>query len=92
MIGLRIGRKYGKALLSIGKEDDKYREYAKELEEMERLLDKEEDAKVVLTSPRYSRDVQKKVLNSILEKLNFSDVMKNFLNLLVEKRRLTFLP
>ncbi len=92
MIGLRIGRKYGKALLSIGKEDGKYREYAKELEEMERLLDREEDAKVVLTSPRYSRDVQKKVLDSIVKKLRFSDVIKNFLSLLVEKRRLRFLP
>lgn len=91
MIGLRIGRKYARALLAIGKEDGKYREYAKELEEIDRLLEREEDAKLVLTSPRYSRDIQKKILNNILAKIQFSDTIKSLLNVLVEKRRLQFI-
>ncbi len=76
MIGLRIGRKYARALLAIGKEDGKYREYARELEEIDRLLEREEDAKLVLTSPRYSRDVQKKILSNILARVQFSDTIK----------------
>ncbi len=91
MIGLRIGKKYAKALLSIGKEDGKYREYARELEEIARLLEREEDIKLILASPRYGRDVQKKVLHGVLERLGFSDTMNSFLNLLVEKRRLQFI-
>lgn len=91
MIGLRIGKRYARALLAIGKEDGKYREYVRELEEIDRLFEREEDVKVVLTSPRYSRDVQKKILNNILGKIQFSDTIESLLNLLIEKRRLQFI-
>ncbi len=88
MINLALARRYAKALLSIGKEDGRYKEYGEELSAFAYLLEREQELKNAIINPIYPGDSRQAVLREILAKLNFSPITNNFLNLLFDKQRL----
>ena len=85
MKNLAIARRYAKALLLIGKEDGQTETYRKELAEFSELIEKEESLERAINNPLYEAAGRKKVLETIIEKVALSAIMKSFLILLFEK-------
>ncbi len=91
MKNLAIARRYAKALLLIGKEDDQTDIYRRELERVARIVEREEELAYALTNPLYDAAGRKKLLAEIIAKLNLSRAMSSFLILLFDKGRIGFL-
>jgi F-type H+-transporting ATPase subunit delta len=91
MKNLVIGRRYAKALLLIGKEDGNTEIYREELAGFSELIEREKALEQAIINPLYNAEGRKKVLESVLEKLDLSRVMKSFLTLLFDKGRFGYL-
>jgi F-type H+-transporting ATPase subunit delta len=89
---MAIARRYAKALLLIGKEDGKAETYREELAGFAGLFEKEPSLQQAVSNPLYEMEGRRKVLDTVVGKLNFSDVMQSFLMLLFDKGRIGFLP
>ncbi|OPX20974.1 MAG: ATP synthase F1 subunit delta [Desulfobacca sp. 4484_104] len=88
MINLIIARRYAKALLTIGKEDGRYKEYGEELNAFAQLLEREPDLKNAIVNPIYSKDDRRGVLLRVTELIKLSPMVSNFVKLLFDKRRI----
>ncbi len=82
-----IARRYAKALLLIGKQDGHAEKYRKELDGIVALLDSNPVIEQTVTNPLYDTQNRKKILQTVIEKLKVSKVMKSFLLLLFDKQR-----
>jgi F-type H+-transporting ATPase subunit delta len=91
MKNLAIARRYAKALLLIGKEDGKTETYREELAGFSALIERESALEQAISNPLYNAAGRKKVLETVLEKLALSGIMKSFLTLLFEKGRFIYL-
>ncbi|MGB2928890.1 MAG: ATP synthase F1 subunit delta [Desulfobacterales bacterium] len=91
MKNLKIARRYAKALLIIGKEDDKAETYKEELDRFSDLITREKELERAITNPLYDVGGRKKVLQAVIDKVNISKVMSSFLLLLFDKKRFGFL-
>ena len=88
MIGSKISRRYAKALLSLGQEDGQYEKYGRDLQEFGDFCSANREFFRVISSQIFPVEERKKVLDLVLEKSPFSDTLKNFLRLLVDKNRI----
>ncbi len=91
MIGLRIARRYAKALLTIGREDGKAEKYKEELGGVVKLLEKQKELEMALSNPLYNAEGRKKVLQAVVGRLSLSKVMSSFLFLCFDKGRIQYL-
>ncbi len=92
MIGAaKVARRYAKALLDIGKEEGKYLDYGKELEAFLGLCEKTPELLGVLSSKIIPSDERRRILDFVLGKGGFSEVIKRFFQVLLEKERIGFL-
>ena len=90
MIGLRIARRYAKALLAIGKEDGQAETYKEELGGFVRLLQENRNLEHAISNPLYDPESRKKVLKAVVERSGLSQVMAAFLFLLFDKGRIQY--
>lgn len=88
MIDLTVARRYAKALLTLGKEDDKYKEYGEALSGFAHLLEREPELNDALLNPIYSQQDRRKLLLRMIELLQMPPMVSNLLSLLLEKHRL----
>lgn len=88
MIGSKISRRYAKALLSIGQEQGQYEEYGENLKEFARFCRENGEFYRIISSKVFSLEDRRKVLEAVLEKSGFTDTVKNFLRLLLDKDRI----
>ncbi len=91
MKNLAIARRYAKALLLIGKEDGRTDTYREELDAFSGLIEQEGALKEALVNPLYDTAGREKVLKTVIEKLNLSQVVASFLLFLFDKGRIGFL-
>ncbi len=84
----RISKRYAGALFSLGQEDGSFATYGKELEEFKDFFLKNTDFGNAISNPIYKLEERKEVLKYVLGKSNFSNMVKNFLNLLLDKNRI----
>jgi len=89
LIGSRVSRRYAKALLSLGQEDGRYEEYGRNLQEFSDFCKRNEGFFQVISNRLFSAEDRKKILDAVLEKTTFSDTVKNFLRLLIDKNRVS---
>lgn len=87
-----LAKRYAKALFAVGKEDGAFDEYARGLAGMAELYTTMPEVPDALTNPFYPLDVREKVMEQLVVSLGVSQVMGNFLKLLVQKRRADILP
>ncbi|MBW2083596.1 MAG: ATP synthase F1 subunit delta [Deltaproteobacteria bacterium] len=85
MISSKISRRYAKALFGIGREDGNYETYGKCLEEFARFCEENENFFKVISSKIFSTEERIRVLEAVLAKSDFPDVVKNFLRVLLDK-------
>ena len=88
MIGSKISRRYAIALFSLGQEDGNFEKYGADLAEFSKFCHDNEEFGQVIADPIFAVEERKAVLLAVLEKSGFSDVVKNFLKLLVDKNRM----
>ena len=88
MIGSKVSKRYAKALFSLGQEDGNFEEYGQELSDFETFYRDNDDFRQVIVNPVFAVEDRRKVLQVVLDKSNFSGVVKNFLNLLLDKNRI----
>ncbi len=89
MISSKISRRYAKALLSLGIEDGNYETYGRDLQEFTGFCSENEEFFQVISSRIFSVEDRKKVLENVLRKGELSNVINNFLRLLLDRNRIS---
>jgi F-type H+-transporting ATPase subunit delta len=87
-----VAKRYAKALFAVGKEEEALDAYSETLGGLAELLAKQPDIADALSNPQYPLEVREKVVGHLVKALDASQVMGNFLRLLVQKRRAEVLP
>jgi F-type H+-transporting ATPase subunit delta len=87
---LAIARRYARALLLIGKEDGKAETYREELEGVANLISGSDELEQAISNPLYDAAGRKKVLETLIAKIDVSVVIRSFLLLLFDKGRFGF--
>jgi len=88
LISSKLSRRYAKALFSLGQEDGNFLQYGKELEQFSDFCYANREFLGVVANQIFSVAERKNVLNAILDKSAYSDLVNNFLRLLLEKNRI----
>ncbi len=88
----RIARRYAKALFDLAREQGRIEPVGQELRELYDLLASNPELRTTLLTPVLPRRVKAEVLGALLEKLGPSDLVANFLRVLLEARKLPALP
>jgi F-type H+-transporting ATPase subunit delta len=88
LIDMTVARRYAKALLTMGKDDDHYKEYGEGLSGFAQLLEREPELKDALLNPIHSREDRRKLLLRMIELLQLPSMVSNLLQLLLDKHRL----
>jgi len=91
LIGKGIARRYATALFKVGVEDGQAEKYAEELKTFNDFLEGDKEVKFYLITPLVERTLQRQVLDTLLEKMALSEIMKRFILLLFDKKRLAAL-
>jgi F-type H+-transporting ATPase subunit delta len=88
---MTVPRRYAKALLTLGKEDGKYKEYGEGLKGFAALLGREPELKDALLNPIHGREDRRKLLLKMIELLQLPPMLGNLLQLMFDKLRLNAL-
>ncbi|KIH77838.1 ATP synthase F1 subcomplex delta subunit [Geoalkalibacter ferrihydriticus] len=86
-----ISKRYARALVQLGTEQNKVEEFAGELDKVLAAFAAEKNLRMVLESPSFPYRKRSAILAALGEKLGLSQGMKNFLGLLLEKHRLRYI-
>lgn len=87
-----ISIRYAKALLNIASEEQQVEQYAGELAEVAALLKREDLLRLLLDSPTFPLEKKTAMMHDIAERLSLSGGMCKFLDLLLAKGRIIYLP
>jgi len=87
-----ISKRYAKALVSLGSEQNKIDAFGEELAKVSSLVAAEDLLRLLLESPTLAVEKKSAIFADIMEKLGLSEVMRDFFGLLVEKDRMQYLP
>ena len=82
--------RYSRALFEISEESDELNKIEMDIKNFKNLINSNLEIKNFFKDPTQSISQQNKAINLFATKLNFSKNLKNFLLLLVEKRRIFF--
>ncbi|MBA3014635.1 MAG: F0F1 ATP synthase subunit delta [Proteobacteria bacterium] len=87
-----LANRYAKALFSVAQEENAFDDYAKSLKEIVTAMTTYPEVKDGLTNVMYPVDVRCKVMAHIAEAQGATQIIKNFLDLVIQKKRAAFLP
>ncbi len=88
MSGSKVAKRYAKALLSIGQDDNKYKDYGANLQDFAAFCAANQEFHKTISSKVFPVEDRKKVLDFVLGKSSYETIVKNFLRLVLEKDRL----
>ncbi len=87
-----ISIRYAKALLNIASEEKQVEQYADELAGIAAVLKREDLLRLLLDSPTFPLEKKTAMMHDIIEQMQLSTGMGKFLDLLLQKGRITYLP
>jgi F-type H+-transporting ATPase subunit delta len=87
-----LANRYAKALFSVAQEENAFDEYAASLSKVATAMTSQPEVKDGVTNPMYPVDVRCKVMAYIAKTIGASQVITNFLDLVIQKKRAAFLP
>ena len=87
-----ISIRYAKALLNIASEEKQVDRYAEELAGISEVLEQDDLLRLLLDSPTFPLKKKTAIMHDIADLLELSGGMRNFLDLLLEKGRIVYLP
>jgi F-type H+-transporting ATPase subunit delta len=88
LIGSKVAKRYAKALLSLGQEDGNFEQYGRDLEDFSLFCKDHKEVIDVIANQIFPLEDRRNILKVLLEKSPYSSVIKNFLNLLLDKNRI----
>jgi F-type H+-transporting ATPase subunit delta len=83
-----VAQRYATAMFDLAQEADTLDSIAEELATLQRLLQENADLRDLVSSPLYAREDQAKGLAAVLEKAGATTLLKNFVGLVAQNRRL----
>lgn len=89
MIAESVSKRYAKALVIVAADTDELETQGRQLEAVKATIEGSGQLRDFLSNPSVSRELKKKALAPLVERLGVSASLKSFLLLLVEKNRLT---
>jgi F-type H+-transporting ATPase subunit delta len=87
-----IAKRYSRALFNLAQEAKAVEQYGTELDGFSEVLQDMPDLENALRNPLYPEAVKRALILKVTDQLDLSPVVKSFLKLLVEKRRMQHLP
>ncbi len=91
MINNTIARRYAKALVQLGSEGGLVDLFRNELAAVDRLFEGNADLRAAFGDPAIILEQKKTIMKELIVKLGCSELVGNFLMLLVDKNRVAFL-
>jgi F-type H+-transporting ATPase subunit delta len=91
VINNTLARRYAKALVQIGSEDGLIDRFRDELTAIERIFSANADLKAVFANPAFTAEQKKEIMKDLVATAKCSELVGNFLLLLVDKNRVAFL-
>ena len=92
MITNTIARRYAKALVQLGAEEGAVEKFNTELTATCAVLAENPGLSSIFRSPAYGIEAKREILRDIIGKLGLSGTVANFLQLILDRNRLDFLP
>ena len=83
--------RYALALFELGEDNSELDSLEKNIVYLNEIFQKNSEFKNFLKNPTYSTDIQKKLFSEIANIMKFDKTLKNFINLIIKKRRIYFL-
>ncbi len=91
MINNTIARRYAKALVQLGSEGGLVDSFREELAAVDALFTGNAELRAAFANPAFTAEQKKEIMKGLIEKLNCSRLVANFLLLLVDKNRTAFI-
>ena len=91
MINNTLARRYAKALVQIGSEGGLIDRFRDELTAIDRVFTANAGLKAVFANPAYTAEQKKEIMKDLIATSQCSELVGNFLLLLVDKNRVAFL-
>lgn len=88
MIDTTLAKRYAKALLEIGQANNALEKYGSDLSALTQIIGESKDFKEVLLSPVFTKEDKKKIAGEILGKMGADVMVKNFVNVLIDRERI----
>lgn len=88
MINTTLAKRYAKALVEIGVENNALDQYGQDLATIAELMAASKDFRELLISPVFTKEDKKRIGASVLEKLGTAPMVRNFINLLIDRKRI----
>lgn len=88
MINNAIARRYAKALVQLGSENNLIDRFSQELTVVDRLFADSDELKAVFGNPAFTAEQKKQIMRDLIARMNCSELVANFLLLLVDKHRI----
>jgi len=92
VISNAIARRYAKALVQLGAENNLLEQFTSELEAVDRVIAGSSELYSLLSDPAFTVVQKKEVMRELATKLGCCELVSNFLLLLVDKGRIICLP
>jgi F-type H+-transporting ATPase subunit delta len=87
-----IARRYAKALVQLGAEEGAVEKFNTELAAINAVLADNPGLNSIFRSPAYGSEAKREILKELIGKLGLSVTVANFLQLVLDRNRLGFLP
>ncbi|OGU00609.1 MAG: ATP synthase F1 subunit delta [Geobacteraceae bacterium GWC2_48_7] len=91
MINNTIARRYAKALVQLGSEGGLVDSFRQELAGINALFEANSELRAAFSNPAFTAEQKKEIMKGLIEKSKNSQLVSNFLMLLVDKNRIAFL-
>lgn len=88
MIDTTLAKRYAKALVEIGQEKDALDKYGQDLATLSELVRTSRDFREVLINPVFTKEDKKRIAGEVLEKVETDQMVINFVNLLIDRKRI----
>lgn len=91
MINNAIARRYAKALVQLGSENGLIERFSQELKAVNGLVTGNAELRAAFGNPAFTAEQKKQIMRDLIARLQSSELVANFLLLLVDKNRVAFL-
>jgi F-type H+-transporting ATPase subunit delta len=90
--GAAVARRYAKALCALAREESRLEPVARELQAFARVLADEPPLREALVLPWIRSGTKRAIVTTVTERLGLSPLVRKFLALVAQRRRLALLP
>ena len=88
---LVIAKRYAKALFNLAVEGGWIGQYGRELDDFQKILDQNPQLADAVQNPLYPEATRKAIYGTVADKVGVSPIVRSFVNLLIEKKRVSHL-